>query len=235
MSEAEPSDRAGLLAWLGMGAVVVVTGLAWAFLPLQDWIRDFVGLMQSMGIWGVLAFGALYLVAIVVLAPSSIFSIAAGLAFGWWGILFVVVTATLGAATAFLIGRYLARDRVARMLDKRPRLKAVARAIDAEGWRVVALIRLSPPIPFAVTNYVFGVSNVGFWPFVATTALGILPATVVYVNLGSMGQTASRGGSVTVWEWALLVVGIIATVLAGVLVTRKARALLDEAGQARPA
>jgi uncharacterized membrane protein YdjX (TVP38/TMEM64 family) len=200
---------------------IVAMFLAWQFLPLEDWIQDFTAWIASLGAWGVIAFGVLYVIATLLLAPGSVMSIAAGVAFGLWGLPLVLVSATTGAAVAFLIARYLAHERVTAALEGHPKFKAIGKAIDEEGWKVVGLVRLSPQIPFAMTNYFFGVTNVGFWPFVMTSAVGVAPATFIYVNLGAMGHGANGGGDEL--RWIVLIVGLIAGVVAAILVARKAK------------
>jgi uncharacterized membrane protein YdjX (TVP38/TMEM64 family) len=213
--------------WLAMAAVVVVAVGAWYVLPVEDWIEDFTAWIASLGKWGIVAFGAIYVVATLLLAPGSVMSIAAGVAFGYWGLPFVLVSATTGAALAFLIARYAAHDGVSALLEDKPKFKAIGKAIDEQGWKIVALVRLSPQVPFAVTNYFFGVTNVGFWPFVITTIVGVAPATFVYVNIGMMGRAAA-GGGVDTMRWIMLVVGLVAAVAAGVLIARKAKEKLRD-------
>jgi uncharacterized membrane protein YdjX (TVP38/TMEM64 family) len=230
MSAARKPSRLGRWLWVACAALAVGAFVAWYFLPIERWIEAFVGFVKSLGVWGILAFALAYLVVVLLLGPASVMSIAAGVAFGLWGVPFVLVVGTTAGALAFLIARYVARKRVMEALQGHPNFQAVGRAIDAEGWKVVGLIRLSPPVPFAVTSYFFGVTNVGFWTFVLVTFVGIIPATLVYVNIGAMGHTFGTGGGNPYVQWALLGVGIIATAIAGTLVTRKARETLRAAG-----
>jgi uncharacterized membrane protein YdjX (TVP38/TMEM64 family) len=204
---------------------VIATIAAWNFLPLENWIQGFTRWIESLGTWGVVAFCFIYMIATLLLAPGSLMSIAAGLVFGLWGIPLVLISATTGAGVAFLLARYVAQERVTNALEARPKFKAIRNAIDEEGWKVVGLIRLSPQVPFAVTNYVFGVTNVGFWPFVLTTAVAVAPATFIYVNLGAMGHAVSTGGGQV--RWIMLAIGLAAGIVAGVLVTRKTREKLQ--------
>lgn len=205
--------------------LVLAVVTAWYVLPVEDWTQDFSAWIESLGTWGVIAFGLIYVMGTLLLGPGSVMSIAAGLAFGLWGIPLVLVSATTGAGIAFLIARYLAHERVTAALEGHPKFKAVGKAIEEEGWKVVLLVRLSPQIPFAITNYFFGVTHVGFWPFVMASAAGVAPATFIFVNLGAMGHGA-RGGSDEL-RWILLVAGLIAGAVAGFLIARKARKKLQ--------
>src|SRR5687767_14061170 len=85
------------------------------------------------------------------------------------GTIIVSLASTTTAALAFLIARYLARERVRRMVEHSPKLRAVDAAIGNEGWKVVALLRLSPAVPFNVQNYLYGVTAIRFWPCVLTS------------------------------------------------------------------
>ena len=229
MTVAGASLRVKHLAWLALAGIVLAAIAAWSLLPIEDWIYDFTTWIESLGAWAFIAFGLIYVIGTLLLAPGSVMSIAAGVAFGLWGVPLVLVFATTGAAAAFLLARYVAREKVEQALEGHPNFKAIGKAIDEEGWKVVGLLRLSPPVPFAVTNYFFGVTNVGLLPFVITTLFGIIPATLVYVNLGAMGHALGTGKGGDELRWILLGVGLIATIVAGVLVTRKAKEKLRAA------
>lgn len=214
------SIRAQHALWLAAAAFIAVVAAAWYLLPVEAWIGDFTRWIARLGKWGILAFGLIYVLGTLVLAPGSVMSITAGLAFGFWGVPIALICATTGAALAFLIARYVAHDSISSALEDKPKFKAIARAIDEQGWKIVALVRLSPQVPFAMSNYFFGLTNVGFWPFVITTLAGVAPLTLVYVYVGAMGRTASENDAL---RWGLLVIGLIATVAAGVLIARKAK------------
>ncbi|MGI8738919.1 MAG: TVP38/TMEM64 family protein [Gammaproteobacteria bacterium] len=181
--------------WIGLGLALIALMAAWFFLPVSEWLKSFNQWIESLGVWGYVIFAAVYIVATVLLAPGSPLTIAAGLVFSGWGFPLVVIAATVGAARAFLVARYLARARVERMTENRPKFKAVDQAVTEDGWKVVMLLRLSPVVPFNLQNYFFGVTDVKFWHYVAATF-----------------------------------VGIIATIVVTVLITRKAKARLDEIG-----
>jgi len=224
--------RSGFGRWLWAVGAALAAGVlaAWYFLPIERWIGALVGFVESLGLWGVLAFALAYVAVVLLFGPASVMSVAAGVAFGLWGVPLVLAAGTSAGALAFLIARYAARERVMAALEGHPGFQAVGQAVDQEGWRVVGLIRLSPPVPFAVTSYFFGVTNVGFWPYVLVTFVGIIPATLVYVNIGAVGHTFGMGGESQILQWALLGLGILATGIAGVIITRKARETLRAAG-----
>ena len=139
--------------------------------------------------------------------------------------------AATGAATlSFLAARYVLRERVRALLVGRPRLLAIDRAVAEEGWKIVALLRLSPAVPFNLQNYLFGATAVPLSHYVAATAIGIVPGSLLYVYLGVLARAARQGGGAGApLEWLLSGIGLLATLAAVILVARKAKARLDAA------
>ena len=209
---------------IGVGVLLAVLAL-WYFLPVKEWLDAFRGWIEDLGALGIVAFIGLYVVITVVMGPAAGLTLIGGLVYGVWGFPLVVGAATLAATTAFLIGRYIARDRVARMGENNDKLKALNKAVSQEGWKVVGLMRLSPVFPFGLQNYLFSVTDIGLVPFALATAIGIMPGTALYVYIGSLGQTDGGGGAL---QWVLLGAGLVATFAVVWLITKKAKAALDE-------
>jgi uncharacterized membrane protein YdjX (TVP38/TMEM64 family) len=140
-----------------------------------------------------IAFVLIYVLGAVILTPSWILTVAAGYLFGWAaGAVLVSVASLAGALAAFFLGRYLARDWVERRVDAMPRFSALDRAISKKGFMVVLLIRLSLVFPYNLMNYVLGVTSVSVRPYALATWLGMIPAVLVYVSLGSgLGSAAA--------------------------------------------
>jgi uncharacterized membrane protein YdjX (TVP38/TMEM64 family) len=190
--------------------------------------------VAASGFVGMVSFVAIYIVACICAIPGSLLTIASGTVFGLTkGVLLSSTGATLGATAAFLVGRYLARDWVVRRIEANPRFQAIDRAVAREGWKIVGLTRLSPVFPFVVLNYAYSVTGVSLRDFFFASWLGMLPATVLYVYLGSLVRDATSAGSGagrsrTPLEWGLYAVGLVATLMVTVYVTRLARRALAE-------
>ena len=229
MKETEESGR-HLGFWIGLGVLVLAATVCWLFLPVKEWTEAFHGWVDGLGVWGPVVFALVYVVAVVALAPASALTIAGGLAFGFWAFPLVLVSATIGAALAFLVSRYFLRKKVKSLVDARPRVKAVDKAVSESGWKIVGLLRLSPLFPFNLQNYFFGATEVGFVPYVAATAIGIMPGTLVYVYLGTLGNAAGKGQDGGVLKWVFFGVGLVATIAVAFFVTRKASEKLKAAG-----
>ena len=203
----------------------------WSFLPLSEWIEKFRLWIIDLGAVGVVAFVVAYVFVTVVLGPATALTLAAGLAFGFWGFPLVVGSATLAAAVAFLLGRYLVRRPVLAMIERDPRLESLHQAFSDEGWRIVVLLRLSPLIPYGMQNYLFSVTNIDFFPYLVATMFGIMPASALYVYIGSLGATASGEGGVM--KWLLIVGGLIATAIVAWLIGKRAQQVLERHEQGK--
>ncbi len=233
-----PATRAGKgPAWLKLLllALAAVGLLAAAKrLDAQAALRQLVEWLAGLGFWGPFLFVLVYIAACVLLLPGWVLTLGAGAVFGVVkGSLYVSLGATLGATAAFLVGRYLARDWVVRRIEVNPRFKALDEAVASEGWKIVGLVRLSPVFPFNLVNYAFGVTRVSLRDYFLATWIGMMPATVLYVYVGSLARAAGDR-SRTPAEWALYGVGLLATIAATVLVTRAAKRALNKRITAEP-
>jgi uncharacterized membrane protein YdjX (TVP38/TMEM64 family) len=167
---AQRESRTGsLLAWIGAGGLLIAVGVGWYVLPVSDWLGALRDWIVGLRFAGIVTFAAIYVVGAVVLAPEEVLTIAAGFAWGLWGFPIVLLAATIGASLAFLIARYAAREKIRRLLEHQRNLAAIDKAVAEEGWKIVALLRLSPVIPFNLQNYLFGVTAIPFPHFVAAT------------------------------------------------------------------
>ncbi len=215
--------------WVIFAAILVGITVAWFLLPVDEWIKQLKGWVDGLGAWGYVIYGLIYIGATIVLAPGAPLTIAAGLIFGGWGIPLVIVAATIGACLAFLIARHLARDRVKKAIDSRPKFKAVSDVVGEDGWKIVGLMRLSPAVPFNLQNYFFGVTEVKFWHYALATFFGIMPGSSLYVYLGVIGGEAGGGSSSTL-KWVFLGAGLVATIIVTVFVSKKANEKLKKEG-----
>lgn len=197
-------------------------------LPTKDLFASLENWISSLGVWGPVVLTLVYIVATVLLVPGTILTLLAGAIYGLGvGTVVVSIGATIGASLCFLIARYGARDRVAHWAERYPLFAAIDGAIGEGGWKIVALLRLSPAIPFNVQNYLYGLTPIRFWPYVIASWLAMLPGTFLYVYLGhitraALGEQRER----TPVEWVFLGIGLAATVVVSVYIARLARSKL---------
>lgn len=232
----EPPDSTASRRTLLRSVAFLVAALA-ALFVLGRWggryMPAFVAHIRSYGALGPLVYVLGYMIAMVAGIPAALLTLAAGAVFGLWaGILWAFVGATLGASTAFLVSRYVARGLVEKRVASEPRFAAIDRAIAADGRRIVFLLRLSPAVPFTLMNYLLGLTQVRFVDFVMGSA-GILPATIMYVYSGKVAGDVAAATSGTgpvhgMGYYTVIALGLLATVAVTVLVTRTARRALRE-------
>lgn len=185
------SPAFGRLALLGLAVVALL--VAARFLPVLEWVEAFRHWAKELGPAGVVAFGGVFALAGALMLPCLPFTLLAGFTFGLWGgIAAVMLGIMLGSALGFLVSRYLARQTVARQLENYPRFHAIDRAIAREGWKIVALLRMCP-VPFGLSNYLYGLTAIPFWSYMAATFAGMLPGNLMFVYLGAVGKRTVAG------------------------------------------
>jgi uncharacterized membrane protein YdjX (TVP38/TMEM64 family) len=199
----------------------------------QNFLRDALVQIEGLGAEGAIAFIGLYIVATVAFFPGTILTLGAGAVFGVvQGFIYVFIGATLGATLAFLVGRYVARGWVSQKIEGNQKFKAIDHAIGKEGFKIVLLTRLSPVFPFNLLNYALGLTQVSlrdyFFGFV-----GMIPGTLMYVYMGSLAHDLTLIGSAhqpthPAVEWAMRIIGFVATVAVTLYVTKVAQKALAE-------
>jgi uncharacterized membrane protein YdjX (TVP38/TMEM64 family) len=216
------------LAVAALAAVLLAGRRAGSAVPrFAEWV-------EGLGPWAPAVFVAGYVVATVAFVPGSLLTLGAGALFGIVrGTALVLLGATLGASAAFLVSRHLARGLVERRFAREPRFAAIDRAVGEQGRRIVLPLRLSPAFPFNVLNYALGLTRVRFVDFLVAS-VGMLPGTLLYVYYGKIlgdvtrlasGARVERGAG----YYAVLALGLLATIVVTTLVTRTARRALDQA------
>ena len=219
-----------VVRWLSILFILAALLVIVRALPIGQVMEAMKGWIGGLGIWGPVVLALVYVVATVLFVPGTILTLAAGALFGLVvGTITVSIGSTLGAALAFLIARYVARDKVAAIAGRHRNFGAIDRAIDEGGWKIVAMLRLSPAIPFNMQNYLYGLTPVRFWPCVVTSWLAMLPGTFLYVYLGHVtGAAVGADRERTTAEWVMLAVGLLATAAVTVYITWLARRKLQE-------
>ncbi len=232
----KPLPIARVLA--GVVAVVALAALGRQFGVFLD---RFVEWVEGLGALGPAAFILGYVAATVAFIPGAVLTLAAGAVFGLGpGVVYVMIGATAGASLAFLLARSVAREAIARRLAGNPRFAAIDRAVGREGFRIVLLLRLSPVFPFNMLNYGLGLTNVRFADY-ALASIGMLPGSLLYTYSGFLAGDVVRlagnaGPERGPGYYAVVALGLAATIAVAALVTRTARRAIREAtGEAEDA
>lgn len=218
------------IAWskILMGlALLVLLIVGYRLLPIDEWITSFQTWVKGFGVLGWFIFIGVYAITTFALLPGSFLTLAAGVIWGLWAFPIVIIAATLGSAISFVAARFWFHDRVQEKVQSYPKFRAINEAIGEEGWRVVGLLRLSPALPFSLQNWFLGITPVGFWPSQIATFFGIMPGTLLYVWIGSLGAQAA-GDDMSIAKYVVGGLGLLATLVVTVLVTKKANSKLKE-------
>jgi len=227
-----PARRRGGLAKVVAVAVVLVV-LFVVGDDLARYIPRFAAWVEGLGFWGPVVFAAGYAGATVAMVPGSLLTLAAGALFGLGkGFVTVFAGASVGATLAFLVSRYAARSWVEQKLEGHDKFAAIDRAIGDEGLKIVVLLRLSPLFPFNLLNYALGLTRVRLRDYVIAH-LGMLPGTLLYVYYGRLAGAVAEVASGVQTErnagyYAVLGLGLVATIVVTTIVTRIATRTLKE-------
>jgi uncharacterized membrane protein YdjX (TVP38/TMEM64 family) len=177
---------------LGIAVALVAMSLAWIFEPyftleqlktsreqLVDWLKPSPVLATAI-------FFTIYTVISVFSLPgiAAIMTLAAGALFGLWaGTLLVSFASSIGAMLAFLLARFFFRNRVQERFGKW--LKWINQGMERDGAFYLFTLRLVPIFPLFLINLTLGLTPIRTWTFYWVSQLGMLPATLVYVNAGT--------------------------------------------------
>jgi uncharacterized membrane protein YdjX (TVP38/TMEM64 family) len=213
-------------------AVPIVFGLLIGRM-VSPWLPGFAAWVHTLGVWAPIVYVGAYVAAVVLMLPAFLVIMAGGAVFGVVkGSILALTGAVLGGTSAFLIGRYFARSLVERRVAANPTLSAIDRVIGEDGLKLVFLLRLSPAVPFVLSNYALGVTRVRLRDYVIGT-FGLAPIVITYAAYGSASGAGPRAdGSPTVSP-VMFGAGIVVTVLLGLLLARIVQRALTEADAAR--
>lgn len=205
-------------ARLGALAAPIVLGLIAGQL-LAPWLPQFTAYVGTLGMWAPFVFVVAYVLVVVLMLPAFLLIMAGGAVFGATkGTLLAMLGAMLGGTAAFLLSRHVGREKVAERIARHPTLSMIDQSIGDEGVKLIFLLRLSPAIPFVLSNYALGVTGVRLRHFLLGT-IGLFPVVATYAAFGSASGTTTAPGMAPVSP-TVLGVGVVATIALGVMMAR---------------
>lgn len=192
--------------------ISVVALAVWA--KQSGFFEIIINAIQSLGMWAVPAFLAVYVLSCLLFSPSVIMTCAAGVLFPVpLGIVLSLLGTSVGSVTALLIGRYGLRSLIEKKAKGNQQFQKLDEAIRREGWKIAVLARLTPIFPFSIGNYLFGATSIPAWLYAVSAFIGTIPSASVYVFIGHMTGNVSGTHERTFLDWTLLGVGIVATII----------------------
>jgi len=182
--------RAKLIVKIVLGLALIVAA-AWLgrdfahHLPtIEDWVA-------AQGAWGYVAFVLAVAILTSIFVPDTLFAVIAGALFGLGlGTLLVVLGSLLAAALDFALGRLLLQRAVQGWLAHSPKLAAIQRAVNREGFRFQFLLRLTPVNPVTI-SYILGATGTRFATFIVA-CLGMIPSLFVEVYFGYVAKHVAK-------------------------------------------
>lgn len=145
-------------------------------------------LLQSFGSWAAIGYVGLFTVLPAFFFPVAVLALAGGLLFGlWWGSLYTFVGAILNCTVMFFLARYVGRKQVENLIRKKlnPQWQQrMANLNSGGGFLLLILLRLIPAVPYNLINYAFGLSAMSFPVYILASAIGIIPGTLAFINIG---------------------------------------------------
>jgi len=207
-------------------AVLLVLWVLGTELPLLHWISVAAARLQGKGLAGAVLWGAGMYVATLLLVPTIPQIVASGWLFGAWGIPVSLSAAVASAVTAFGVARALGRGAFPRWLLARPRARALAELAEEGGLATVALIRISPLLPFTPSNAVLGLTDLKPRDLALGTLLGMAPGIALYVWAGSLVPSAAaleRNEVPGPLVWILIGCSFAAAAIIGIAAARRLR------------
>jgi uncharacterized membrane protein YdjX (TVP38/TMEM64 family) len=230
-------SKARLLGLAALVVVLVALATLTRLVPVGDQVGPVLAWVQGLGLLGLVLLTLAYTPAALLLVPTWMLTVALGYFYGLiQGFLAATLGATVAAAVVFLFGRTLGRGWIEARFGHHPRFRALDRAVGRDGFKIVLLTRLSPLLPYILLNYAFSLTRVSLRTFVLATVVGMMPVTLMWVELGTTlhGLSALLDGQARdqesdPWHYALLILGLVATAGLVVHVARLTRRALAEA------
>ena len=234
LSETQPVQKfrvvrmkTALCAFILLG----IFSLSTAFLPVAAWVTELNEYIGRLGWLGPFIYILIYIAATVLMIPGSALTLASGAIFGpIVGTMVTVVGSNIGANIAFVLSRTILRERVLRWVEDYPGFIGVSDAVGQGGIKIILLLRLSPVLPFTVINYLLGLTSITHWKYFWGTIIGMLPGTIAFVYFGSLPKLLSSADpKANALKLLIQTVGVIATVLAVILITKVSKTSLARA------
>ena len=169
----------GILAGLG--------GLCW-YLGTLVTPQELQAALQGLGSWAAIGYIGLFTLLPAFFFPVAVLALAGGLLFGlWWGSLYTFLGAILNCTLMFFLARYAGREQVEALLQKKlpPIWQQRIRNLNSgSGFLLLIVLRLIPAVPYNLINYAFGLTAMPFRTYILASAIGIIPGTFAFINIG---------------------------------------------------
>ena len=190
--------------------LIALAALTW---KLSTWLtpQQLKQALQQTGGWAPVLYIGLFILLPTFFFAVAVLALAGGLLFGlWWGSVYTFIGAVLNCALMFLLARYVGRSQVQRLVEQKlsPQWQRRLQMADGkEGFLLLIILRLIPAVPYNLINYTFGLTGISFSSYLLASAIGIIPGTFAFINIGDKTLEA---GSPSFW----IAIGLLVLLLA---------------------
>ena len=180
--------------WI-LAALVLAASVGLYMLLPPEQIRE---LLAGLGNWAPWAYMAMFAMLPAFFFPVAVLALAGGVAFGLWqGALYTFLGAVVNCSLMFWMARYLGREQVEALLQKRLDAKwreRLSKLEGREGFVLLIVLRLIPAVPYNLINYAFGLTGMKYSAYILASALGIIPGTFAFINIGDKSMDITSPG-----------------------------------------
>jgi uncharacterized membrane protein YdjX (TVP38/TMEM64 family) len=208
--------RRPLWPFIGFGIFVLGMVIVGRFVDLNRHIQIAQAWTGALGALAPAAYVVLYVVATLLGAPGTPFTLLCPFLFGVVpAIAIMVVASILAAVFGFLIARYFARDAFVERLGGTETYRRLAALVEQHDWLVIPILRILPIAPFTMVNYGFGLTGITFWRYFLWSTVAMIPMDALLVMGADLFYDATTYGRVA---WPLIVGVVTTALLVGALV-----------------
>ena len=169
-------------------AVIIAIAVASFFVIRNISLEEIKAWVLGHGAWAAVIYIATFVILPIFFFPVPVIVLAGGTIFGLFkGSLFTMIGVLINTPIMYFIGRFLLKDFVHKFVNNHMSAK-LRSALESTNQKVLSLvlfiIRLSPIFSYNLVNYISGVTEINFLPYILTTIAGVLPGVIVFINIG---------------------------------------------------
>lgn len=171
-------------------------------------------MLQGLGIWAPAAYIGMFTLLPAFFFPVAVLALAGGLLFGLWqGSLYTFLGAIANCSLMFFLARYVGRDKAETLIREKMSPVWQQRLQDLNsggGFLLLIILRLIPAVPYNLINYAFGLSAMTYPTYILASAIGIIPGTLAFINIGDKALDVTSPGFLTAIGLLVLLLGTTA-------------------------
>ena len=180
--------------WIIAALVLLASAALYVLLPPER-IRE---ALTALGGWAPWVYMAMFAVLPAFFFPVAVLALAGGVAFGLWqGALYTFLGAVVNCSVMFWMARHWGREKIRALIEERlaPQWKKRLDKLEGrEGFLLLIILRLIPAVPYNLINYAFGLTGMGYPAYILGSALGIIPGTFAFINIGDKAMDLTSPG-----------------------------------------